>query len=289
MARVRARLVFFCALSFVLVSLATAQIPNVTEDTATPIEGAGHDYIKGFSETVNPASGSLSIRIQLPTAKGRGLTLPISIGFDSNGFRHLKPGYYPHYGTAFWTNNTGATGQGGWIYSVPQLNADDWTQNVAVLTGYNNGPVYTVYHCQYDGSYVFRDGAGSLHSLGLGSQWAYSSDDAQHCPGGGRSTGGDPQVRAALPDPAPNGPSGQPAPYPIVVYEPDGTVYNFPSIGTGDSEDTPEYALPNYIEDRNGKRLQSRELLLPIPWAAPCCHTADSARPVRQILLPSRG
>ena len=34
---------------------AHGQITNVDDTTSTPIEGAGHDYIKAMNETVNPA------------------------------------------------------------------------------------------------------------------------------------------------------------------------------------------------------------------------------------------
>jgi hypothetical protein len=44
-------------------SSALGQIANVTNDQATPIPDAGHDYIHLSSETVNPSNGSVSIRI----------------------------------------------------------------------------------------------------------------------------------------------------------------------------------------------------------------------------------
>src|SRR5438045_8669249 len=49
-------------------NLAYGQITNVANDTITPIEGVGHDYIKMMSETVNPANGGLNIHIDLPVA-----------------------------------------------------------------------------------------------------------------------------------------------------------------------------------------------------------------------------
>ena len=57
-------------------SLAFGQITNVSNDQSTPIPGAGHDYIKMLNETVNPALGSVSIRIDVPTPKGRGMACP---------------------------------------------------------------------------------------------------------------------------------------------------------------------------------------------------------------------
>ncbi|MGB2672760.1 MAG: hypothetical protein WAO11_18785 [Candidatus Acidiferrum sp.] len=82
------RLVTFALLLVASASFAPsspAQITNVTDDTATPVEGAGHNYIKLLSETVNPSSGSLSLRIQLPVPQARGTTIPFSLAYDSNG------------------------------------------------------------------------------------------------------------------------------------------------------------------------------------------------------------
>lgn len=242
-------LVVLCAL-FLVASVASAQITNVTNTTSTPIPGAGHDYIKALSETVNPANGSVSVRLQLPVAKGRGLTVPVSIGYDSNGFRHLKPGFYPYFGTVNWVTNTGSIGQGGWLYTFPQLNAEDWTQDVSAITGYNNqGPIYTVYPCQYDTSYLFRDGAGGVHALGLGATWVYNSADMQYCTGSSVVTGGDAQIYAKLRTNQ-SGNFYQPAP--LTVYGADGTIYYFSSMGVGNQNDTTTFALPSYIEDRNG-------------------------------------
>lgn len=83
-------------------STASAQITAVDDTTATPIPGVGHDYIHLLSETVNPASGSISLRINIPTPKARGFTLPFSLGYDSNSVNHLvgsvpNPGYARDY------------------------------------------------------------------------------------------------------------------------------------------------------------------------------------------------
>ena len=45
---------------------ASAQIPSVTDVTTPPVPNVGHDYIQENVETVNPANGSLSIRIGAP-------------------------------------------------------------------------------------------------------------------------------------------------------------------------------------------------------------------------------
>lgn len=102
-----ARTLACAALSFLGIVSALAQINNVTNTTATPIPGAGHDYIRMLSETVNPANGSLSVRIDLPTPKGRGITIPFSVAYDSNGVNHLEANLNPYFGTARWATNIG--------------------------------------------------------------------------------------------------------------------------------------------------------------------------------------
>jgi hypothetical protein len=62
-----------------------AQIISVTDTTSTPIPGEGHSYIQMLNETVNPANGSVSLRLQLPTPQSRGLTIPFGFAYDSTG------------------------------------------------------------------------------------------------------------------------------------------------------------------------------------------------------------
>jgi hypothetical protein len=69
---------------------ARGQLLTVGDDTSTPVEGAGHNYIKALSDTINPANGSLSVRIAVPTPKGRGITLPFSFAYDTNGIVSLS-------------------------------------------------------------------------------------------------------------------------------------------------------------------------------------------------------
>lgn len=69
---------------------ALAQIAPLTSDIMRPIPGAGHDYVKGLNETVNPANGSLNISIQPPALTSRGMTMPFSIVYNSGSVHHLK-------------------------------------------------------------------------------------------------------------------------------------------------------------------------------------------------------
>ena len=57
---------------------ASAQIPSVTDVTAPPTPGVGHDYIQDNVETVNPANGALSIRIGVPLPPSRGVNIPFN-------------------------------------------------------------------------------------------------------------------------------------------------------------------------------------------------------------------
>ena len=78
---------FFAALF--IGSDAVAQMPPSSSTTSTPVPGAGHDYLGEIAETVNPATGSTSIRISATMPPGRGLTLPFSFAYDSNGVNYV--------------------------------------------------------------------------------------------------------------------------------------------------------------------------------------------------------
>src|SRR5215469_2288956 len=152
----------FCSLLFAPPS--AGQIANVDDTTSTPAEGVGHDYIHLLSETVNPANGSVSLRIQLPTPEGRGLTLPFSVGYDSGGVNHLVPGYYPHYGTVNWAPNVGTLSQGGWSYIYPAAGA--------IQSEATEGNYPTFFTCNLVSSYIFRDASGGTHGLNLANSWS---------------------------------------------------------------------------------------------------------------------
>ena len=199
---------------------ANAQITQVDNTTSTPIPGAGHDYIHLLSETVNPANGAVSLRIQLPTVKGRGISLPFSIAYDSNTALHVIGGDYPRFGTATWGDNAGYLAQGGWSYSLPRVTSDGWD----VTAG--NYPNY--YTCGTSSNYVFFDPNGGQHSLGIGTQVSANGP----CPDAGKVSlgGGDAQVVAKLTNN-------------LQVSTADGTVFY------GGSQS-------NTIEDRNGNILK---------------------------------
>ena len=103
------RLLIAASSMLLLTGIAAGQIQNVTDDTSTPIPGSGHDYIKMMSETVNPANGSVSIRIGVPVPPGRGLAIPFAFAYDSNGAEHLVGSQRGTY----WSSNQGALAENG--------------------------------------------------------------------------------------------------------------------------------------------------------------------------------
>jgi hypothetical protein len=136
-----------------------AQVTNVTSDQQTPTQGVGHDYIRLLSETVDPSTGALSIRITVPTPNGRGLTIPFAFAYDSNGVNVPASGVS---GTVVWQlqpanlTNTGALSQGGWSYALPMLNYGN------EATDDRSGET-----CLWTHDYVFQDSAGGRHALQL--------------------------------------------------------------------------------------------------------------------------
>ncbi|HEX9270870.1 MAG TPA: hypothetical protein VGA01_01510, partial [Candidatus Binatia bacterium] len=246
--------------SLLLLSNAQAQVSSVNNTTSTPIEGAGHDYVKLLSETVNPANGAVSIRIELPTPKSRGITLPFSIAYDSNGVLHLEPSQIipQGYGTANWATDIGFLSQGGWSYSVPLLNYNTWGVDHPYIIGYDSGggPNWGHHNCYYASGYLFKDAAGSRHSLHLGALSIAAVDypDAtSECADLRRSGGGDADVWGALaPYPGESGYYGE---LPVTVSDKNGMSYTFPAgnqFTVPGTKPLTNFVLPSKIEDGNG-------------------------------------
>src|SRR6266851_4630472 len=138
-------------------SLTWGQINKIDDTTATPAQGVGHDYIKLLSETVNPANGSVSLRIQVPFPKGRGFTLPFSFAYDSNGVHHIADGTSGQ--TAAWWSNDGPFSGSGWSDSIPLASNNQWS-----VVNTSNG---VVEYCWFSAGYMFYDPTGGRDSLGL--------------------------------------------------------------------------------------------------------------------------
>ena len=143
----RSLLVAGCALS-----MAQAQITNVSDDVSTPTPGVGHDYIQLLNETVNPANGSVNVGLTLPVPSGRGITLPFAYSYNSDGVHHLYPS--PPWQPSWNGKVLGSVG--GWSAAhAPQLSFDGGVQTTVQPDGQNS-------NCYYVDDFVFSDSAGVL-------------------------------------------------------------------------------------------------------------------------------
>ena len=116
MRRSRVSSLIFAALALAaLPSHLAAQLPPTSSTTSTPVPGAGHDYLGSQLDTVNPASGSISVRIPATIPPSRGITLPFSFAYDSNGVNYVSNGGQ----SAQWSNGSSTVTMAGWSNSVP--------------------------------------------------------------------------------------------------------------------------------------------------------------------------
>ncbi len=206
---------------------AHAQLTNVTNDQATPIPGAGHDYIKMLNETVSPGNGQVSLRIDMSAPKARKLGIPYAWLYSSAG-------------TAIPNTN--------WADSSPLMTAIQGAVSV-----FNPTPPQT-YTCEYISNYMLQDLAGTRHALNISIAQVGNGGTSNCNLVSGRPTnylvGGDGTFQAITTAPG----DGQTnfIPNPVTLSDLDGTVYYFPwnALNGG------FIATPSYIKDRNGNILQ---------------------------------
>lgn len=227
----------FVAAIFLTACTCWAQITNVGDTTSTPVPGAGHNYLGILNETVNPANGSVSVRISTPVPPGRKLTVPFSFAYDSNGDVVLGSG------TAGpgWTlgSGTGTT----WQYSVPTLSYS------TVTFPFQGGPS----QCEVAYNYVYSDASGGRHPLYLSIYGPYKAINIDcsttTMPNGASiilaTNGGDTLVQGYTPEPPSN---HQFAMQKVWVTDADGTVATF----TPPQLQGSWTIVPDTIEDRNG-------------------------------------
>jgi RHS repeat-associated protein len=227
------------SLVLILGSPARGQITNVSNDQSTLIPGAGHDYIRMLNETVNPANGSASLRLNVPVPKGRGLSIPFSFAYDSNGFWHLT-GDGANDGGAIWISDATILSQGGWSYSAPLLSFFS-----SSAPWFNGGG-----SCSFTTSFMFQDPAGARHSLGLSTTTdGQGGDGNAACGLTPFTSGGDDFVKASTPN-ATNVINPQ-----TWLANLDGTVFYFSAAKLHQWAYAAGVILPDYIEDRNGNKI----------------------------------
>ena len=140
----------------------------------TPTPGVGHNYIQDLDETVNPANGSVSIRIAAPTPIERGLNQPVyAYMYDTAGQIIISPIYsagnantdfrpilsqvigsvgvgYQSTGGSTITQTVQGTGAPGTLSRT----------NMSMSSGNNH-------ICAYSTNYIYTDTSGGRHPLGI--------------------------------------------------------------------------------------------------------------------------
>jgi len=233
-----------------------AQMPVSSSTTSTPVPGAGHDYLGAINETVNPANGSVSLRINTTVPPGRGLTLPFGFAYDSNGVNYVSTPQ--QNGALLWSNpSTTVVSMGGWSETVPVVTATEITWTALDDSGHEQ-PCYAFVN------YVYQDASGDRHNLNLtnfsgnnpNSACSYATNDwpvgfTGSVVTSGGEDGYSPAAGAIIASiPAGNGSGASVGP--VTVTQPDGTTSFFPATG----EDTAQGALATSVEDSNGNFVQ---------------------------------
>ena len=152
-----------------------AQTPVVTNLTSTPVPGAGHSYLSDMNEIVNPANGSLSVRIEVPRPKERGLNYPIfAYLYDSNNQFSVQ--YPVQFDTSGGCEGNSGTGPGAcvvYVHGPSLLTPNQQTMNSGPNTltwavqSYTYYLAYAPKTCTVQTGYVYEDPAGVSHPLGI--------------------------------------------------------------------------------------------------------------------------
>ncbi len=234
------------------------QLDSVSNATQAPIAGAGHDYQHLLGETVNFSNGSVTLDINFPVPKGRGITMPTKWSYNSASVNALgvEAGYEPvwDYPIAL-----GGANIDGWTDVTPAASVSIWSVQASAPTS-SSGPGIPFAPCNFQSGMTFRDMNGVTHNLDTGAlaQMYQGSSGYQMTCGTSAtmSPGGDGQVVATL-LPTASGTnylgSSSPQTAPFVVIDKEGTTYLFSG---GNSSSSPGLSIiPSSIEDRNGNKI----------------------------------
>jgi RHS repeat-associated protein len=195
----------------------------VNNITAVPVPGVGHDYLHDLDEIVNPANGSLSVRIEAPRPKERGLNYPF-YAFMYDSTQQFAVIYQQESASSYNcgpdTTSDGSSGAPpqplNCVYPPISFNyvSYDWPAGSnGVLSGPNSllaaNAEYsrevgsgTFETCGIYGAYSYEDPYGVVHSLGAYSENSLSTNSGA-CSYLGISPsplGGDEQYKIVLPD-----------------------------------------------------------------------------------------
>jgi hypothetical protein len=243
-----------CAPAILFASFSVSSLSLVSQQTqlgysnSPPSFGHGHDYIQLMNETVNPADGSLTLSIGVPTPSGRGLNFPYALKYNSSEIRSLQeppaggPGgpIYVQWAYPAYTQTT----YQGWSDTLPRLVVQHTPAFEGYVSPYGDQGWYSVV-CEAWQGFQFTDVSGQVHQFNNFIVGGGSGGQDFYCPGGSAmGTDGTVQGEAFTI----NG-NGGGAEYATA----DGTVYQF--ILDGSSDAGVVSALPYLIEDKNGNKL----------------------------------
>jgi RHS repeat-associated protein len=231
---------------------------SITDETAKPTPGAGHDYMTFFGETVSPSNGSVSFKIQYPMPRGRGISLPHYYTYSSAGIFHFGQDFY---GKELFlpTGNSSAPLQASWsewIFTPPQAPP----------------PAPPLVQCNFATGFTFTDMSGQTHGLHLGVVAKHNDGQPTTVCAAGQTaipsgTDGEVWARFVSPsdvitavgnwttcascDPPVNiGPLGK-----FTVTDSSGVTYFYAGDCSYDSNDKVCHDTPYKIEDRNGNQI----------------------------------
>ena len=238
----------------------TPAVGPVGDNVQPPQPGVGHDYIRMMSETVDPAKGSLSVRINFPAPKGRGITVPDYADYNSGQLSTL----IDNSGSLVWA--TAGSTQGGWgIAGGGPLTANGgaiWSITTPTDSAGDPTPPepnsVTPYTCSFLSGLSFTDLNGTNHTLPVGASFPPTisnsattnpnSDQVDNCSGSGTIVAwGDTQVSVSVPTMTGAQLAGRTSNlFAVSIMDKDG---NTTGTGAGNGLDSGGW------EDRNGNQL----------------------------------
>ena len=249
-----------CFLLLITAASGGGQITNVSNDQMVPTPGVGHDYIGTVEEIVNPANGSLSLRIPLPTPQGRGLSLPLQFSYNSSGIMQMYSNVIIVNGGIAGTNYYGYTSmrsnqdsrfleQGGWSYGLPLLSATE-------IQVPGNNPTYPQATCPIATGFVFTDPSGSRHALNLALPNFSNCNTVGIAPGYSMYDSYTSYDRSYFAWTTNNGTTGtnNVQGLPFSISDNEGTYYHFAYLA-GLPGCLGYCNVPDYMEDRNGNKV----------------------------------
>jgi RHS repeat-associated protein len=231
-------------LSSVLARVAGAQATGVTNSTSVPIPGVGHDYIEAFNEVTDPTNGSVSLRLAVPTPPGRGISLPFSFNYDTQGVYAVDPTSGINLGNR--SRVPSYLNLNGWSYSVPKLTIQENAYEV------KNGRGQSTCFSYNNLTLLDLSGVSRIFPIQSVSQKPYCAGTRQNL------TGGDVSFVASIP-------SGSGVAAGVLVAGADGTTYSWPGSvsheeGLGCGTACYFDYVATKIEDRNGNQINLTDL-----------------------------